>query len=130
MLAGKASAGEVIFAALGSDDIAVRATAEEAIDLHVTLIANALAAPIQAELAEHASMHAHADALWRWWQDRVDDDELAQIFRDRRRVRRIRHRRDEIQRSRERSGVFFRTDILLNGKPYPGLQPPDGGCGR
>jgi len=117
-------------AALRSSDMAVRATAEEVIDLHVTVIANALAAPMQAELAEHASMHAHADALWRWWQDSVDDDVLAQIFRDRRRVRRIRHRRDEIQRSRERSGVFFHTDILLTGKPYPSLQAPDGGCGR
>jgi len=130
VLDGRASAAGVVFAALAARDRALRETAEEAIELHFTDIANALAAPVQQALVQRAALPENAENLWRWWQQRVTDDELAQIYQDRALVRRIRHRRDEIHRARERTGVFIRSDLTLTGPPFPSLRPDSAGCGR
>jgi len=130
LLDGHAASAGVILAGLTSTDPSVRETAAEVVNLHFELIADALAAPIRDDLATPELARANAAAIWTWWQQRVSDDELAQIFHDRHRVRRLRHRRDEIQRARQRTGEYWHTDLCMTGPPYPSLRADSAACDR
>jgi hypothetical protein len=125
---GDVAAAGIVFAALTSTNVAVRETAEEAMDLHIADVANALAAPVQGLLAMEEPLAPHAEALWTWWQQEVSAEELVQVHHNAAWSRKIRHRRDEIHRARALARRYVRTDLLLSDHPYPSLRPDPDAC--
>lgn len=120
ILSGDASAAQSLFAALRSDDAAVRDAAAEALRRTAGIVAEALAAPVQHCFDPGSDLAACAIELETWWVDSVRNAYLRQIFRDRERLSDLRHRRDEIDRHRAFVRRFLKLDLYLSGEPFPG----------
>ena len=120
LFAGDPKAAEVLFAAVQSEDQAVRRRAWTAFQQVALPLARTLGSPVVDLLSGEVPSPADLSTIAAWWAGHIDGDVMDELWLHRHDFENLRAERDAVFNVRSIAAKIIRTDLYLTGPPFPG----------